>query len=166
MSLRLAVFCSLCLFGLVLAAPAQGRGVAGWPPLVGASELFQRDEQAGLALGGFDAVTYFLPEGPQPGRPELELLWSGVAWRFASAANRAAFEADPIAYAPRFGGHDAEAIGRGLIVDTVPDRYLIRGGRLYLFRNDANRARFLADETLAAKGEAQWEVLKNGLVQP
>jgi hypothetical protein len=165
MSLRRLSFRILCLAGLLLAAPAQGQGVAAWPPLIGATEMFQRDEQSGLALSGFDAVTYFLPEGPQPGRPELELVWSGVAWRFASEANRTAFEADPTAFAPRMGGYDAEAISRGRIVDTSPNLYLVRDGRLYLFRNDANRARFLADQTLAAKGEAQWESVRKGLVK-
>jgi hypothetical protein len=166
MSLRNSLFEGLCLAGLLFAAPVRGQDTSGWPPVIGATEVFQRDEQSGLALGGLDTVSYFLPEGPQPGRPEFEVVWSGVAWRFASAANRAAFEANPAAFAPRIGGYDAEAIARGRVVDASPNLYLVRDGRLYLFRNDANRARFLADQTLAAQGEERWEAMKKGLVQP
>jgi hypothetical protein len=43
---------------------------------------------------------------------------------------------------------------------------VVRGGRLYLFRSDANRARFLADETLSARSEEQWSVLQQQLVRP
>jgi YHS domain-containing protein len=155
--------------GLSAAQPAFAQrplppGAAG--PLVGMAEVFHVDETTGLALGGFDPVTYLLPEGPQPGRSPHELVWSGVAWRFASAANRAAFEASPTVYAPRLGGYDAEAMSRGMIVDANPAISVIREGRLYLFRNDANRARFLADPTVAPRAEERWAGLRTGLVQP
>jgi hypothetical protein len=135
-------------------------------PLVGATEVFHKDDATGFVLAGFDPLSYLLPEGPQPGRGDLELVWSGVAWRFASEANRTAFAANPAIYAPRVGAYDAEAMSRGRIVDANPMLYVVREGRLYLFRNDANRARFLADPDLAARAEERWNVLKGGLVQP
>lgn len=169
MSLRNALVAAFCLAALAV-QPALGerrpppRGSEG--PLVGLTEIFHRDDATGLVLAGFDPVTYLLPEGPQPGRDDLEIIWSGVAWRFASEANRAAFEANPAIYAPRLGAYDAEAISRGRIVDANPALYLIREGRLYIFRNDASRARFLADPTIAAKSEERWIALRGGLVQP
>ena len=155
----------MALAGLLAASSAWAQGVPEAVPLVGATEIYDFDETSGLALAGFDPVTYFLPEGPKPGRPELELVWSGVAWRFASQANRAAFAADPTAFAPRIGGYDAQAASLGRVVDGDPGLYLIRDGRLYLFRSDATRARFLADGSIAAKSEERWALLKTGLVQ-
>jgi hypothetical protein len=146
--------------------PAVGEGLRSWPSVVGATEVYQRDKVSGLALNGMDPVTFFLPEGPQPGRPDLELIWSGVAWRFASQANRAAFLGDPVSYAPRIGGYDAQAASLGRIVDADPAIFLVAGQRLYLFRNDASRARFLADEQVAARGEERWNGLKATLVEP
>jgi hypothetical protein len=171
MSLRRGVLWIAGLACLAAAGVAPGEGApaastAALPPVIGATEFYHSDEASGLAVGGLDPVTYFLPEGPKPGRADLEFLWSGVAWRFASAANRAAFEASPTSYAPRMGGYDAEAISRGRIVDANPRLYLVRDDRLYLFRNDASRARFLADEALAARSEASWQALAKGLVQP
>ena len=128
--------------------------------------MYQQDKGSGLALGGADPVSYFLPEGPRPGRPDLELVWSGVAWRFASQANRAAFESDPVSYAPRIGGYDALAASLGRIVDADPAIFFIGRQRLYLFRNEASRARFQADEGVAARSEERWSGLKGGLVRP
>ncbi len=157
---------SLAIFlAVVLPAGAWAQELAGFPPLVGASEAFSSDPTSGLALGGYDPVTFFLPEGPRPGRSAFEIVWRGAAWRFASAANRAAFAADPSSFAPRIGGYDAAAASRGRIVEADPLLYAVRDGCLYLFRNDANRAQFLADEALAAKSEEEWVRLEMQLVQ-
>jgi hypothetical protein len=162
-------------FGLLLMAvqiaadpgrSARGQGLLDAAPVLGTSDLFQSDPTSGLALSGNDPITYFLPEGPRPGRPDYELLWGGVAWRFTSAANRAAFQADPATFAPRIGGYDAEAAARGRVVNAKADLFVIRDNRLYLFRNDANRARFLADRNLAAKSENHWAHWSGRLVKP
>jgi hypothetical protein len=170
MSLRRGVLWVTGFACLVLGGAAGAEdthaSTAAMPPVIGATELYRSDESSGLALGGLDPVAYFLPEGPKAGRADVELLWSGVAWRFASEANRAAFEASPTTYAPRMGGYDAEAASRGRIVDANPQLYLVRDNRLYLFRNDANRARFLADEALAERSEGNWQALAKDLVQP
>ncbi|HEY8380904.1 MAG TPA: YHS domain-containing (seleno)protein [Microvirga sp.] len=150
---------------MVAPPPEARRPRLPWPHLVGAAEVYRSDEQTGLALGGFDPVSYFTPSGPQAGRPELEVLWSGVAWRFASEANRAAFLAAPQVYAPQMGGYDAEAASRGRIVDADPLLYLVSGERLYLFRTDAGRARFLADESVQGRGLEEWERLKAQLAR-
>jgi hypothetical protein len=153
---------------LVLAsqAAAQAETLSALPPLIGVSEVFVVDELSGVALDGFDPVSYFLGDGPKPGLPEYELVWSGVAWRFASAANREAFRSDPEAYAPRFGGYDAEAVARGLTVRANPWLSVVRADGLYLFRSDHDRARFVADPAIADKALERWASLKSGLVQP
>lgn len=153
------------LAGSSAAATAQRRPPEPGP-VVGTAEVFQVDDSTGFVLGGFDPVSYHLPEGAQPGRSPHELVWGGAAWRFASAANRAAFEASPAVYAPRLGGYDAEAMSRGRVVDANPAISLIHEGRLYLFRNDANRARFLADPQVASRAAERWIMVMRGLVQP
>src|ERR671921_1061909 len=130
------------------------------PPIVGVTELFAIDELSGVALYGFDPVSYFLGGGPKPGLAEYEVIWSGVAWRFASAANREAFLRDPEVYAPRFGGYDATAVAQGLTVRANPWLSVVRADGLYLFRTDHGRARFVADPGLAAKAAERWASLK------
>lgn len=155
------------LFGSLLLTASVARAEpasASLPPVVGAAEVYSTNDRSGLGLLGFDPVSYFLPEGPKPGSSDIEVIWKGTAWRFASAANRAAFERDPETYAPRIGGYDATAAARGLVVDANVSLYVVRGGRLYLFRTDHDRARFMADPTLADQAEAHWPALRQSLV--
>lgn len=113
-----------------------------------------------LALRGFDAVSYFLPEGPQAGSPAHEFAWRGRGWRFASGANRAAFARDPEIYAPRLGGHDAVGVLEGRLVDADPLVFALFEGRLYLFRDSERRARLVAglaeEPGLIARAETLW----------
>src|SRR5918998_21755 len=84
--LILAGFAGLALHvGLMTARAAN---LAFLPPVLGVTEVFAVDELSGVALYGFDPVSYFLGEGPKPGLAEYGVIWSGVPWRFASPANR------------------------------------------------------------------------------
>lgn len=150
---------------LTLAAAGARAGSATLPPALGTTEALVGDDWSGFALGGFDPVSYFTPAGPAPGKAGIELIWGGLAWRFAGPANRAAFEQDPPAYAPRIGGYDPTAAAEGRLVAGTPILFLVSDGRLYLFRNDHARARFLADPTIAARAEARWPELARRLVR-
>jgi hypothetical protein len=158
-----------CLAGIgthAAAMRAEAATLSIMPPVVGLTEVFAVDELTGVALSGFDPVSYFLGDGPKAGLPEHEVIWSGVAWRFASAANREAFLRDPETYAPRFGGYDATSVAQGLTVRANPWLSVVRPEGLYLFRTDHGRARFMADQSLATKAEERWASLKPVLVQP
>ncbi len=121
---------------------------------------------APLALNGYDPVSYFLPEGPQPGAARFEAQWDGRVWRFALDGNRAAFLQAPTIYAPRLGGYDAAGILDQRIVDADPALFAVLDGRLYLFRDNERRERFLADPALARQAEAIWPSLTRLLDDP
>lgn len=86
----------------------------------------------GLALSGYDAVAYFTDGKPVEGQASFETEWNGARWRFASAAHRDAFAADPAKYAPRFGGFCAFGVSRGYAVDADPFAWKIVDGKLYV----------------------------------
>jgi hypothetical protein len=56
----------------------------------------------------------------------------GATWRFASAANKDAFVANPEAYAPRFGRYCSWAVAKGYTASTTPDAWTIVDDKLYL----------------------------------
>lgn len=117
-------------------------------------EIFQT---GGIAINGADPVAYFAEARPVAGREDVTLEWMGAAWRFASAESRAAFEADPYAHAPAFGGYCAYAASRGYLAPTVPEAWTVHEGRLYL--NASLRARELWLQDVPgniARGEANW----------
>ncbi|CAD0183617.1 YHS domain protein [Ruegeria sp. THAF57] len=91
--------------------------------------FFQTD---GAVMAGYDAVSYFTEDTPRLGLPEFSVKWKGAEWHFASAENRDAFEMNPRAYAPQFGGYCAYAMAMGELVSTDPKLWTVIDGRLYL----------------------------------
>lgn len=135
------------------------------PDVIGTAQIYAADGNTGLALGGRDPVSYQIDGRPIPGSANLEASWAGLAWRFAREANRAAFLRAPETLAPRIGGYDADAAAGGRLVEADPEIFLTAGGRLYLFRTAASRARFVADSGTGPRAEAQWLELRRGLVR-
>ena len=129
-------------------------GVAAAPATV-------TDPETGLAINGFDPVTYFTDATPRPGRPDMEYRRNGVIWRFRNEGNRAAFQQDPEVYTPMFGGYDPVAVARGIATPGHPQIWLITGERLYLFYDAQARRQFSATpEASLVKAERKWpEVL-------
>lgn len=89
-------------------------------------------EADGAALAGYDPVSYFESNTPVRGQPQYAVVWKGVEWHFATDENREAFERDPRAFAPQFGGYCAYAMAKGKLVGTDPMAWQVVDGRLYL----------------------------------
>ena len=70
---------------------------------------------------------------PRPARTRFEYQWDEHVWRFASAAHRDLFKADPVRYAPQFANFCAVALARGEVREANPEYWLISDGKLYLF---------------------------------
>lgn len=49
----------------------------------------------GVAIGGYDPVSFFVSNAPQEGHADHALMWKGAVWLFVSAENRLRFEANP-----------------------------------------------------------------------
>ena len=113
------------------------------------------DPLTGVAIDGYDPVSYFTEPEPLQGSPEYEYYWGGVPWYFASAANRDVFKRAPDVYAPQHGGHCEMSLARGYLSDSKPQIYVIEKMQLYLFYSAANREAFLLspDEALAKAAE-------------
>lgn len=86
-----------------------------------------------LALEGYDPVAYIDQHKAIPGDSALQSAFHGVTYRFASAAHRDAFNADPAKYLPAYGGWCATAMAKGEKVEVDPSNFKITGGRLFLF---------------------------------
>jgi len=86
-----------------------------------------------LGIKGYDPVAYFTLQRATPGQAQFEYLWDEHVWRFASAANRDLFKADPVRYAPQFANFCAVALARGEVREANPEYWLINDGKLYLF---------------------------------
>ncbi|MGH6684519.1 MAG: YHS domain-containing (seleno)protein [Pseudolabrys sp.] len=124
------------------------------------------DPHSGLAISGFDPVSYFTDDKPKMGRPDLELRLDAIVWRFRNEGDRAAFADHPEVYTPRFGGYDPVAIARGASVPGHPLFWALTGERLYLFYSAAARADFLANpELIIERATRKWPEVAHGIAR-
>ncbi len=114
------------------------------------------DPRTGLAIFGYDPVSYHLDHKAVPGSPDYEFEHDGAIWRFTSEANKAAFAEEPGIYLPLFGGHDATNVAEGRMTWGDPAIFAIVGGRLVLFRDIAARDRYAAEANLRSQAMRRW----------
>ena len=99
---------------------------------VPAGEYFERD---GVALRGYDPVSYFTEGEPQPGLPAHSYVYKGSKFQFASADHQRLFAENPDKYAPQFGGFCSYGTAQGYKVSTQPDAFSVVDDKLYLNYN-------------------------------
>lgn len=94
----------------------------------------------GVAINGYDPVGYFTEGKAVKGSAEFISSWDGATLQFASAENKAMFDADPVKFAPKYGGYCAYAVSKGYTASTDPDAWSIHEDRLYLNFSKSVRA--------------------------
>lgn len=138
------------------AAALIGASLLAAPASAAEPEVFT-SRFSNYAVGGYDAVAYFVGGGPAKGKKEFSHNYNGAVWRFASAENLEKFQADPAAYAPQFGGYCAWAVAQGYTAPGNPENWSVRNGKLYLNYNDKVQSDWLKDaDGFIAQGEANW----------
>ena len=122
--------------------------------------------KSGVAIKGYDAVSYFTKKGPTPGRSNLSYNYNGVVYYFSSKENKMKFVSDPEQYIPQYGGWCAYAMGKeGEKVSINPRYFKIIDGKLYLFfkntffntLKDWNKD----EERLHKQAEKHWQKIAN-----
>ena len=111
-----------------------GGTVAGQPARAAEAPVYT-GFLSSLAVNGHDPVAYFTEGKPVEGSAKFESRYNGATWRFASAANKAAFDAEPERYAPQYGGYCAWAVSQGYTAKGDPANWRIVDGKLYLNYN-------------------------------
>jgi YHS domain-containing protein len=100
LSLRLVRWLfAVCLPALLIATVAAAN-----PPIAAVNT------ENGVAIKGYDPVSYFEGGKPQLGLPNFSITYKGAVYRFASAEHRDRFIAMPEKFAPQYGGYCAYAI--------------------------------------------------------
>lgn len=159
MALKKALSGIIFLLTITTAAYSQG--------LTAETKQYNSD-QSGLALEGYDPVSYFLKNDAVEGKKEYAAKVEGITYYFENASNRDLFTKNPQKYRPQFGGWCAYAMGAtGEKVEVDPETFKILDGRLYLFYNkyfNNTLKTWNKDEpALKTKAEKNWEsiVAKN-----
>ena len=137
--------------------------------LVASAKSTANLDKDGLALKGFDAVSYFQKDGPVPGSSKFQVVDEDGTFRFANEENKIKFLAEPKKYKPQFGGWCAYAVADSKSkVDIDPKSFLIQDGRLLVFYNGVwadtrkkwQTAKGKSAQTFLKEADANWITVK------
>ena len=103
-------------------------------------------EDSGVMLKGADVVAYFTQNQYVQGVPQFKSNYQGVTFRFASAANKALFDKEPMKYQPQYGGYCADGLVYGIPWGGDADTWRMVNGKLYIFGGAGSRDAWLLDE--------------------
>lgn len=116
-----------------------------------------------VAIKGYDPVAYFTMGKAVPGDPQISTIWLGAKWLFANADDRKLFIANPIAYAPQYGGHCADGmayVATAVTINIDPTAWSVINGKLYL-SYDPGSAKDLAEGAgLIGKADTNWRTYR------
>ena len=117
---------------------------------------------APLGLHGVDPVALFYAGRAVEGVAAQTSVFDGVAYYFASDANRRAFEANPARYAPQNGGFCAFGVSVGKKFDGDPAFSAVVDERLYVFLNAEVHQAFLKDKAgVIARAAENWRAIEH-----
>ncbi len=118
-----------------------------------AFEQINKSFFGGVALGGYDAVSYFTEAKAVEGDKAFSVQWQGASWLFSSDDNRRRFRADPKAFAPQYGGYCSNQMSLANLSDIDPKVWRVIDHKLYLFGHEEGRVRW-AEKTQLRISEA------------
>ena len=117
----------------------------------------------GFAIKGYDVVAYHTMGRAVEGTHDFSYNWLNLTWQFSSAEHRDMFTADPLAYAPQYGGYCASAPHVDGKPDIDPMAFRLVNNRLYLFFSEKGADAWASDKKEVLAAEIIWENVRSGL---
>ena len=118
-----------------------------------------------LAVHGYDPVAYFTDGKPVVGDAKHTAVHNGAAYYFASGDHKKTFEANPVRYAPVFGGFCAYGVSVGKKFDGSPQYWTVKNDKLYLNLNADISGKFAEDiGDNIKKAEKNWMTIEHKAV--
>ena len=77
------------------------------------SDIYVTNPSTGIAMYGYDVVSYFTKQQAIMGLDAFEVEWDDNYWHFTNSANADRFLDAPQAFLPQFNGYGAFAVASG-----------------------------------------------------
>ena len=149
---------SRVLFRHLLAVSLLWLFVTGWA--LAGSPIAPVNSEHGLAIKGYDPVSYFTTGKPTQGLTRFSTSYKGITYLFASAENRNLFVEMPEKFLPQYGGYCAFAIALNQIADIEPDQWAIVNNKLYLNNGFLAQTLWSLDKAgNIARGDQNWPLV-------
>jgi len=145
-----------------------------WPGLVarngsGGKTLVYTDKR-GVALEGYDPISYFAEKKPMKGDPKIEATYNGALYHFVSQEHRETFEKSPSHYAAAYGGYCGYAASIGKVRPADPLLWSVVDGQLIVQQTKGALELWTKDVAgNKAKADKNWPLMeekKAGLKDP
>jgi YHS domain-containing protein len=136
--------------------------MAAWSASASAGSSVNTGYFGGVAIEGYDTVAYFTDGKAERGSDKFAYKWLGVTWLFANNEHRDLFAAQPVRYAPQYGGHCAIGTAFGQSTANIdPEAWAIVDGKLYLQYSKGARQRWQQDRAnMIAAADQKWPKIK------
>ena len=122
----------------------------------GGKTLVQTDKR-GVALEGYDPISYFTAGQPVKGDPKIEATYNGALYHFISQQHRETFEKSPSKYAAAYGGYCGYAASVGKVRPGNPLIRSIVDGQLIVQHTKGTDELWQKDVTgNKAKADKYW----------
>lgn len=152
---RIATFSVLALMSVASVTPALAADEYNTVPGLTAAG-------APLGVHGIDPVAFIQIGNRIEGIAEHTAVHDGVAYYFATAENKTAFEKSPQRYVPQNGGFCTFGVSVGKKFDGNPRYAAVENGKLYLFLNEAIYREFQKDRAgTIAKADKNWKQIRS-----
>ncbi len=139
----------ICLLSLLIAGAAFAE-----------SPIPAVNTEDGLAIKGYDPVSYFDSGKPTRGSAQFATSYKGAVYRFVSAEHRDRFIAESEKFVPQYGGYCAYAISLNWIADIDPDEWAIVNNKLYLNNGFFSQTLWSLDKSgNIAQGNRNWPLV-------
>lgn len=130
------------------------------------SNIYVTDPSTGIAMHGYDVVSYFTEQQAIVGQDSHEVEWDDNYWRFSNSANADRFVDAPQAFLPQFNGYGAFAVASGRLADGNPLIWALYENQLFFFHSVSARNKWALKPTnYVESGRQEWKKLSPQLVR-
>lgn len=129
------------------------------------SDRYVVNPATGIAMFGYDLVSYFTDQKSVVGQEAFEVEWDENYWYFTSAANADRFLEAPEAFLPKFNGYGAHGVALGRLAQGNPMIWALYENQLFFFHSVSARNEWVQNPAQHVEdGQQQWHKLSRDLV--
>ena len=130
------------------------------------SDIYVTNPSTGIAMYGYDLVSYFTQQQAIIGLEAFEVEWDDSYWHFINSANADRFLDAPQAFLPQFNGYGAFAVASGRLVAGNPKIWALYENQLFFFHSVSARNQWASNPTSYVEGgRLEWKNLIPQLVR-
>jgi len=130
------------------------------------SDIYVTNPSTGIAMYGYDVVSYFTKQQAIMGLDAFEVEWDDNYWHFTNSANADRFLDAPQAFLPQFNGYGAFAVASGRLVAGNPLIWALYENQLFFFHSVSARNQWALNPTNYVEGgRLEWKNLSPQLVR-